>query len=113
MSLVQMNYPLFHLELWHSVLCFYAVIALAVLFTTVLGRLFPSLEAVAFVVHVLAFFIILIVVVYLAPKSDASTVFGTFVNGGQFTSNAQSAIVGAVGTMFGFNGTSYISLQYL
>ena len=104
LSVAQTNYPQYKLELWHTLLCFYAVIALAVLFNTVLGRLFPGLEAMAFVVHVLGFFIILIVVLYLAPKATATSVFGTFTNGGGFSSNAQSAIVGALGTMFGFNG---------
>jgi choline transport protein len=104
LELVNVNYPGYDAKLWHSVLGFYAVIAVAVFFTTVLGRLFPSLEAAAFLIHIVSFFVILIVMIYMAPKSPTSVVFGTFVNGGGFSSNVESAIVGATGTMFGFNG---------
>jgi choline transport protein len=104
LELVNVNYPGYDAKLWHSVLGFYAIIAVAVFFTTVLGRLFPGLEAAAFLMHIVSFFVILIVMIYMAPKSPTSVVFGNFVNGGGFSSNIESAIVGATGTMFGFNG---------
>ena len=106
-GLVQVNYPGYDFKLWHGTLIFYAVIAVAVLVNTVLGRLFPWLEAVAFVVHIVGFFAILIVLVYLAPKNDPEVVFRNFTNFGGLT-DVQSALVGAVTLMYMFNGTLYL-----
>lgn len=104
LGLVQVNYPGYVTETWHGTLIFYAVIAVAVLINTYLGRLFPWLEAVAFIVHILGFFAILIVLVYLAPKNDPKAVFQDFTNFGGHT-DVQSALVGAVTLMYMFNGT--------
>ena len=85
-------------------LIFYAIVAVSVLFTTVLSRVFPSFEALVLILHILGFFAMLLVFVYLAPvKASASEVFGTFLNGGGFSSNAQSVLVGAVSIMWSFN----------
>ncbi|KAH7411641.1 amino acid/polyamine transporter I [Phaeosphaeria sp. MPI-PUGE-AT-0046c] len=99
-----LNFPTYVPQVWHGVLIFYAVVAIAVLFTTVLSRFFPSLEALVLILHILGFFAFLLVFVYLAPvKATASEVFGTFLNGGGFSSNAQSVLVGAVTIMWSFN----------
>lgn len=46
----------------------------------------------------------MLVFLYLAPvKAPASVVFGTFINGGGFESDAQSVLVGAVTIMYAFN----------
>jgi choline transport protein len=59
--------------------------------------MFPSLEAVVLILHILGFFAFILVFLYLAPeKTSASVVFGTFLNGGGFSNNAQSVLVGAV-----------------
>jgi len=101
---VQINYPHYESKVWHGTLIFYAVIAVAVIINTYLGRLFPWIEAVAFIVHVVGFFAILIVLVYLAPKNDPTVVFQNFTNYGGLT-DVQSALVGAVTLMYMFNGT--------
>jgi choline transport protein len=104
MGLVQVNYPQYEAKVWHGTLIFYAIIAVAVLINTYLGRLFPWLEAAAFVLHIAGFFAILIVLVYLAPKNDPTVVFGNFTNFMGLT-DVQSALVGAVALMYMFNGT--------
>lgn len=103
-ALASYSNPDYDVKNWHAALIFYAIIALAVLVNTYLGRLFPSIESLAFLLHVVGFFIVLIVVVYLAPKTDPSTVFDNFINGGGFPTTAQSVLVGSVPVMFGFNG---------
>ena len=103
-TLVAINYPSYTPKTWHGILIFYAIVALSVFFTTVLSRVFPSLEALVLILHILGFFAFLLVFLYLAPvKTPASVVFGTFVNGGGFSSNAQSVLVGAVTIMYAFN----------
>ncbi|ORX96239.1 putative GABA permease [Clohesyomyces aquaticus] len=104
LTIVSVNYPSYGMQMWHAVLVFYAIIALAVFVTTYLGRIFPSIEAMVLVLHIVGFFAILIVLVYLAPKTPSEVVFHTVINGGGFSSNAQSIMVGAVTLMYNFNG---------
>jgi len=105
LAIVTANYPQYHMKMWHGTLIFYSIIAVAVLINTSFARVFSAFEAITFVVHIIGFFIVLLVLIYLAPKSNTSEVFGKFIDGGGFSSNALSAIVGAVPTMYGFNGT--------
>ncbi|KAF2465154.1 putative GABA permease [Lindgomyces ingoldianus] len=104
LTIVSVNYPSYNMQMWHAVLIFYAIIALAVFVTTYLGRIFPSLEAMVLVLHIVGFFAILIVLVYLAPKTPSDVVFHTVINGGGFKTNAESILVGAVILMYNFNG---------
>lgn len=103
-ALVALNYPDYVFYRWHGTLLFVAITALALFVTTYLGRLFPKLEAMVLVLHVTGFFAILITLVYLSPKSDKSDVFQSFINGGGFSSDGQSFLVGSVSFMFLFNG---------
>ena len=103
-ALVALNNPQYEVHRWHGTLIFYAIMALALLVTTYLGRLFPKLEAVVLVLHVTGFFAILITLVYLSPKSDRSEVFQSFTNGGGFSADGLSFLIGSVSIMFTFNG---------
>lgn len=104
LGIVSLNYPTYGMQMWHAVLVFWAVIFLAVFVNTYLGRIFPSIEAMMLILHIVGFFAVLIVLVYLAPKNSTDVVFKTFLNGGGFTSDAQSVLVGAVTLMYSFNG---------
>lgn len=103
-GIVSLNYPTYEMKMWHMVLVFWAIVLLTVLVNTVLGRLFPSIEAMMLIMHIVGFFAILIVLIYLAPKNSADEVFKTWVNGGGWSSQAQSTIIGAVTIMYSFNG---------
>lgn len=103
-AVASINYPTYSMKMWQAVLVFWAVICLSVFVNTYLGRIFPSIEAMVLILHIVGFFAILIVLIYLAPKNSSKMVFGTFLNGGGFPSDAQSVLVGAVTIMFSFNG---------
>jgi len=103
-SLVTLNYPQYIPHPWHATLISYGIVALAVLVTTMGARIFPKVEAMTLVLHVIGFFAILITLVYLAPKNDPEEVFGTVINGGGFTTYGQSWLVGSVTVMFTFIG---------
>ena len=92
------------MQMWHAVFVFWAVILLAVFANTCLGRAFPSIEAMMLILHIVGFFAILIVLVYLASKNSTDAVFRTFLNGAGLTSDTQSVLVGAVTLMYSFNG---------
>jgi choline transport protein len=100
LGLVSLNYPEYEMQMWHAVLVVWAVILLAVFVNTYLGRIFPSIEAMMLILHIVGFFVL----VYLAPKNSTNAVFKTFLNGGGFASDVQSVLVGAVTLMYSFNG---------
>ncbi|KAH3953925.1 hypothetical protein HBH53_031730 [Parastagonospora nodorum] len=104
LGLASAVHPDYEMKKWHVTLAFFAVITLAVLVTTVLGRLLPTIESVAFVIFVMGFFVLIIVLKYLSPKTDSSQVFQTFFNGGGWNNNVEATFVGAIPIMFGFNG---------
>ncbi|KAH3937534.1 hypothetical protein HBH44_019790 [Parastagonospora nodorum] len=104
LGLASAVHPDYEMKKWHVTLAFFAVITLAVLVTTVLGRLLPTIESVAFVIFVMGFFVLIIVLKYLAPKTDSSQVFQNFFNGGGWNNNVEATFVGAIPIMFGFNG---------
>ena len=104
-TLSSVAHPDYAVKNWHVTLVFAAIIALDIFVNTFLGRVFPTLECLAFVLHVVLFFVIIIVFVYLAPKQSNDAVFKTFVNGGEFSTMTESVFVGSVNLMFGFIGT--------
>ena len=108
-ALVALNHPEYNFQRWHGTLIFYAIIALALFVTTYLGQLFPKFEAIVLMLHIAGFFAILITLVYLSPKSDPSNVFRLFINGGGFSTDGQSFLVGSVSIMFSFIGKNAAS----
>ncbi|OCL11504.1 putative choline transport protein [Glonium stellatum] len=103
-ALASVNNPEYSSKIWHSTLISFAIVALGVLVNTYLGRIFPTLESLAFILHVVGFFVVLIVMIYLAPKADSSLVFNNFLNGGDFPNDAQSVLVGIMPSMYSFIG---------
>ena len=105
-TLAILNYSAYEPQRWHVTLVFFAVVAVALLFTTYLGRLFPKLEAMVLVLYVVSFFIFLIIIVYLSPIADASDVFHSFRNDVSFSTYGQAVLSGAEYVMFAFIGNN-------
>lgn len=83
----------------------YALVANALLFNTYLGKLLPRVESLILIIHILGFFITLVVLVYLTPeKNPSSLVFGDFLNGGGWSSNSLSFFIGTVSSILAFIG---------
>lgn len=94
-GLVVLNYPDTYIpEPWHGTLITIAVAAFSVLFNTVLARKLPIIEALILVIHVFAFFGILVTLWVLSPRADAKAVFTEFSDGGGWGSLGGSALVG-------------------
>ena len=103
-ALATLAYPDYGYKRWHGTLIFYAVIFLAIIMNTFLGKLLPGFEGLVLVVHTCGFFAILVTICYLSPKNSAEVVFQTFINGGAWTTNGESFFVGALTSMFMFVG---------
>ena len=75
-SIVQLNYPTYKVELWHTTLVIWAQIIIAVTLNLYkFGRLVPWIESAAGFMHVAMFVSFSIVLLALAPKQSADFVF--------------------------------------
>jgi choline transport protein len=111
-GLIVLNYPDYGFQRWHGTLLLYAVIAIAVVFNTLLARFLPQIENAILVLHLGGFFLILIPVVVLASHSDAATVFTSFENQGDFQTQGLSFFVGIISAVFaslGADGAVHMS----
>ena len=75
-------------------LILWAAILFAVFVNTVLCRFLPKIEGLILILHVMAFFAILIPLLYMAPHNSAQTVFTTFLNEGAWPTTGTSFMVG-------------------
>ena len=99
-----MTHPSYDPKAWHTVLLFWAAISFAVSVNTVIGRLLPRVEGLILVVHILGFFAVILPLIFVGPHQDASEMFSTFLNKGNFPTKGLSFMVGIVGTAFPFLG---------
>lgn len=93
-GLIVLNNPDFEPTRWQSTLLLWATIVFAVFINTALGRFLPKIEGLILIFHVIAFFALLVPLVYLSPHNDAKTVFTTFVNDGGWPTTGLSFMVG-------------------
>ncbi|KAG6365774.1 hypothetical protein INS49_007385 [Diaporthe citri] len=94
-GLIALNNPAYSYERWHGTLLTIAVSAFAILFNTVLARKLPLIEAIILVIHIFAFFGILVTLWVLAPvNSSPKQVFTQFSDGGGWRSLGGSALIG-------------------
>ena len=82
---------------WHLVLITWAVTAFAVCVNVRGGTVLPKFEASMLLLHVFGYIAVMIILLTLAPKRDASFVFNNFINTGDFPTQGLSFMVGIVG----------------
>lgn len=93
-GLIVLNNPDYVPKPWHGTLLTVAVAAFSVLFNTVLARKLPLIDALILVIHIFAFFGILVTLWVLSPRADAKAVFTEFSDGGGWGSVGGSTLVG-------------------
>lgn len=106
-----MTNPSYDSKPWHTVLLLWAAIGFAVFVNAVIGRLLPRVEGLILVVHILGFFAVILPLIFFGPHQDASEVFRTFLNKGNFTTEGLSFMVGIAGTAFPFLGKHTVWLK--
>lgn len=94
-GLVALNYPNYNYEAWHGIMLTIAVTMFGANIT--LARKLPMIEATILVIHVFAFFGILVPLWVLSPRGDMESIFTQFSNGGDWASLGTSALVGLNG----------------
>ncbi|RYC80884.1 hypothetical protein BFJ63_vAg16219 [Fusarium oxysporum f. sp. narcissi] len=93
-GLIVLNNPDYVPKPWHGTLLTIAIAAFSVVFNIHLARKLPLIEAIVLVIHVFAFFGILITLWVLSPRADAKAVFTQFSDGGGWNSIGGSTLVG-------------------
>nr|POE94366.1 choline transport protein [Quercus suber] len=107
-AIVALDNPTYEGTRWQATLMMWSVLLLAVLVTTVLGRVLPFLEVLLLVLHILGFFGTMIPLVYNAHGgSDRSReVFTRFFNDGGWPTQTLAFFIGLKGT----DGAVHVSL---
>lgn len=103
-GLLILNYPDTEFKSYQGILLGYACLLVALFFNTVVSSRLPSVESCILVIHVLGFFAIVIVIGYTAPHGSSADVFKTFLNGGGWSTQGVSLLVGLIGNVFSFTG---------
>ncbi|KAI2636960.1 putative amino acid permease [Hypomontagnella submonticulosa] len=104
-GLIILNYSETYVpQQWHGTLMYWAVTVVIVLINIFGIRIFPYLETLALILHVIFFFCILVPLVHLAPRSSSDFVFRSFANNGGWTSDGVSWCIGLLTSTYAFSG---------
>lgn len=103
-GLATFMYPSYEPTAWQAILICLALLMVAVFINTITGSILPELEGTLLVFHILGFLAIMIVLVTYTPSKDASFVFTDFYNGGGWSSQGLSSMVGLTGVVYCFAG---------
>lgn len=94
-GLIVLNYPdTYVYERWHGTLLTMAVAAFSIFFNTVLASKLPLIEGMVLIVHVFAFFGIIVTLWVLSPTTDPMTVFTKFSDDGGWGNLGGSTLIG-------------------
>ena len=91
-------------QAWHAYLLLLACSGFFLFLTTVCGRAIPIIETGLLIFYFVAFFGVMGTIVHLSPHRDASFVFQTWNNGGGWSTQGVSFMVGMAGNAFSFLG---------
>lgn len=89
---------------WHGAMLYWMVILIATLVNILGIRVFPHIETAAFVCHICFFFVLLVPLVYLSPRSTAHFVFTDFENTSGWNNNGVSWCLGLLTSAWCFVG---------
>ena len=103
-GLVIFNHDSYDPTEWHGMLLYWGIYIVAAAVNIIGIRAFPRIETLAFVFHICSFFVVIISMVYLSPRSKASFVFADLENSGGWSSNGLSWCLGLLTSSWSFVG---------
>lgn len=83
-GLIILNYPNYYPERWHGSLVAMAISICVALFNVFLAPYLPLTEGLILVSHFAGYFVILVPLWVLAPRTPSSVVWTSFVDGGSW-----------------------------
>jgi hypothetical protein len=105
-GLVVLCNPSYSLIGWQGTLIYWAIVLLALSINTVFSKLLPSIEVTILFVHILGFFAIIIPLARLAPHTDSSEIWGSFLDSG-WNSTGLALFIGLKGVAAPFVGKCF------
>ena len=87
---------------WHGTMLYWMTLLLTALINVLGTRVFPHIETFAFILHISFFFVLLVPLIYLSPRSTAQFVFADFENSGGWDDDGISWCIGLVAVAFSF-----------
>lgn len=103
------NDPMYMFPAWHGALFVMACIVFSVAGNIYLGRYIPRVQTLFFVLHILAFFCVIIPICINAPKATAKQVFTEFENTGGWSNLPYAVLVGQLSAIYMMAGTDSVS----
>ncbi|KAF2230789.1 amino acid transporter [Viridothelium virens] len=103
-GIVVLTHPTYTPQPYQTMLFLWAVLLFALFFNSITSRALARFEGAFLVLHLVGFFAVLIPLVLLGPHGDASSVFLTFLNGGNWSTQALSFFVGLPSPVFALFG---------
>ena len=94
----------FAFQPWQATLLMIGLSFVTIPFNTVWRRWLPRFESAILVLHFLAFVVILVTLLALAPKSSPEAVFNDIENNGGWSSTGLSLMVGQIGILYTMAG---------
>jgi choline transport protein len=94
---------------WHGSLLVMSNIVFTVAANILLTRYIPRVQTAFFVLHILAFFAVLVPICVNAPKASASEVFTGFANTGGWSSTGFAVLAGQLSAIYMMCGTDSVS----
>lgn len=104
-STIATNNPQYDPKGWHVTLIMWAILAVCTVMNTCLGMVLPVVEVFILIVHIFGFFGVLIPLLYLGPRSSASSVFSTSWEMGGWNDVTLATFIGMKGAVAAFLGT--------
>jgi len=97
-GLIILNVPTYESQPYHATLLTIAMIVFAILFNTVLASRLPLIEGSVLILHLAGFFVIVIPLWVMAPRSPAHVLI-EFSNQGEWATTGLAAMVGLTAPM--------------
>lgn len=73
--ILAVSHPTYAPQGWHLAFIMWGILLICTVLNTLLGEMMPALEVLIGLLHIVGFFAVLIPLVYLAPKTNAYSVF--------------------------------------
>ena len=103
-GIVVLTHPTYSPQPFQTMLFLWAVLLFVLFFNCITSRALARFEGGFLVLHLAGFFAVLIPLVLLGPHGDASSVFLTFLNNGNWSTQALSFFVGLPSSVFALFG---------
>jgi amino acid transporter len=103
-ALLVVNYPDYEPKNWQGTLFVFAMVLVLLIFNIWGAHLWPLIQNVLMVFHIVSFLAVIIVLWVMAPHQSAKVVFTEFTNEGGWSSIGLSVMVGQITAIYSLLG---------